>query len=303
VVNSPYRSANDCYNLPMRVFISVDMEGITGLVSWSQCSRPNGKFYDYGYARQMMTHDVNAAIRGARKAGATEIVVKDSHGNSKNLLIADLEPGVELISGEGRPGDGMMWGIGETQDGKPFDAAMLVGYHAKAGTLKGIMEHTITGGVHRMFLESGSSRIEMGEIGVAMLTAGAYGIPIVMISSDDLGCAEAKEHAPTIVTAETKTGLARYMGKLKHPSVTGPLIEEAAYQALQTKHTPFHVELPARVSLEFNRAEMAEMCMWLQGAERVDAYTVAGTFSDFHSLHKFCWACWMLSFKGVDTQD
>jgi len=76
----------------VKVYISADIEGITGLVSWSQCSRPDGKSFDYTFARRMMSHDVNAAIRGARAAGATEIVVKDSHGNSKNLLIEDLGP-------------------------------------------------------------------------------------------------------------------------------------------------------------------------------------------------------------------
>src|ERR1700733_200141 len=95
----------------------------------------------------MMSHDVNAAIRGARAAGATQIVVKDSHGNSKNLLIDDLEPGIELVSGHGSGNDGMMMGIDDT-----FDAAMLIGYHAMAGTLGGIMEHTITGGVHRLWV-------------------------------------------------------------------------------------------------------------------------------------------------------
>src|SRR5277367_1350336 len=108
----------------MRVYISADIEGITGLVSWSQCSRPDGNSYDYPFARRMMTHDVNAAVRGARKGGATDIVIKDSHGNSKNLLIDELESGVHLVSGHGCGIDGMMEGIDAA-----FDAAMLVGYH------------------------------------------------------------------------------------------------------------------------------------------------------------------------------
>src|SRR5687768_14334167 len=98
----------------MKVYISADIEGITGLVSWSQCSRPDGSSYDYQFARRMMTHDVNAAVRGARAAGATEVVIKDSHGNSKNLLIDGLEPGVQLVSGHGSGTDGMMEGIDDT---------------------------------------------------------------------------------------------------------------------------------------------------------------------------------------------
>src|ERR1700720_3709476 len=93
----------------VRVYISADIEGITGLVSWAQCSQPSGNVYDFGFARRMMTHDVNAAIRGARAAGASEVVVKDSHGVMKNLLVEDLEPGTRLVSGNGfGMTDGMM---------------------------------------------------------------------------------------------------------------------------------------------------------------------------------------------------
>ena len=92
----------------MKVYISADIEGITGLVSWSHCGRGDSQRWDFPFARRMMTHDVNAAIRGAKAAGASEIVIKDSHGNSKNLLIDELEPGVRLVSGHGSGIDGMM---------------------------------------------------------------------------------------------------------------------------------------------------------------------------------------------------
>ena len=184
----------------MKVYISADIEGITGLVSWSQCSRPDGNSYDYQFARRMMTHDVNAAVRGARAAGATEILIKDSHGNSKNLLIDMLEPGVRLISGHGSGTDGMMEGIDET-----FDAAMLVGYHGMAGATTGIMEHTITGGVHRIRVNGQLC----GEIGLSAGVAGRYGVPLVMISSDAVGCREAADLITGIETATTKDGLGR----------------------------------------------------------------------------------------------
>src|SRR5258708_2786980 len=131
----------------MKVFISVDIEGATGLVSFSQCGRPNGEHYDFGFARRMLTHDVNAAIRGFRAAGATQVVVKDAHATCKNLLIEDLEPGTELISGFGSRKDGMMDGIDES-----FDAAALVGYHGMAGALNALMEHALIGGLHRFWI-------------------------------------------------------------------------------------------------------------------------------------------------------
>ena len=95
----------------MKVFISVDIEGATGVASFSQCSRPDGSSYDYPFARRMLTGDVNAAIRGARAAGATEVVVKDSHAICKNLLIDELERDTQLISGMGAGTLGMMEGI------------------------------------------------------------------------------------------------------------------------------------------------------------------------------------------------
>jgi len=123
----------------------------------------------------MISHDVNAAVRGARRAGAERILIKDSHGNSKNLLIEDLEPGVELVSGHGSLTDGMMVGVDSS-----FGCAMLVGYHAMAGTLGGIMEHTITGGVHRLWGERRRNRRN----GSQRRGGGNLRVPLTMVSSD-----------------------------------------------------------------------------------------------------------------------
>ena len=200
----------------MNIYISADIEGITGLVSWSQCSCPDGKSFDYAFARRMMTHDVNAAIRGAWEAGATQVAVKDSHGNSKNILIEDLEPGTELISGHGSGTDGMVMGIDSS-----FDAAMLIGYHAMAGTQGGVMEHTITGGVHGIWING----IETGEMDLAAGVCGHLGVPIVTVSSDSAGCREAEALIPGVITTSTKEGYGRYMARLLHPSETGPAIQ------------------------------------------------------------------------------
>jgi len=279
----------------VKVYISVDIEGITGLVSWSQCSRPDGKSFDYAFARRMMSHDLNAAIRGARAAGATQIVVKDSHGNSKNLLIEDLEPGIELISGHGSGTDGMMMGI----DGS-FDAAMLVGYHAMAGTLGGIMEHTITGGVHRLWVNG----ILTGEMGLAAGVAGRYGVPIVTVSSDSAGCREAEALIPGVITTSTKEGFGRYMGRLLHPSETGPAIEKAAHDGLLNLAAvkPHLYSEPAHIKVEFNRAEEADMCARLISISRVDGYSVEGTYPTYQEAHRVVWNLMAMSFIGIDSQ-
>lgn len=280
----------------MRVYISADIEGITGLVSWSQCSRPDGKSFDYAFARRMMTHDVNAAIRGARAAGATDIVVKDSHGNSKNLLIEDLEPGVRLVSGHGAGTDGMMQGIDET-----FDCAMLVGYHAMAGTLGGVMEHTITGGVHRLWVNGH----ECGEIGLSAGVAGRYGVPIVMVSSDAAGCAEASALMPGIETAVTKEGIGRYMANLVHPAETALRIEVAAERAVAAHSSidPHRWNEPTLIRVEFNRAEEADMgAKLLSVPTRVNGYTCEGRYPTYQEAHRVVWNLMAMSFEGIAAQ-
>lgn len=262
----------------MRVYISADIEGVTGLVSWSQCGRPDGQHYDWPFARRMMLHDVNSAVRGARAAGATQVVVKDSHGCMKNLLIDDLEPGVELISGTGSGFQGMMEGIG---DG--FDAAMLIGYHAMAGTLHGIMEHTYTGGCHRLRINGQPA----GEIALSAGLAGEFGVPVVTVSSDEAGCAEASALIPGLSTFVTKFGFGRYMGRLLHPSETGPGIEAAAAAGVSGASTAtlWRPAVPITISIEFNRSEDADSCAGRLGVRRVDAYTCEQTFDSFKDAY------------------
>lgn len=262
----------------MKVFISADIEGVTGVVTWGQVGGPRSEHYDWPHARAMMTHDVNAAIRGARAAGATRVVVKDSHGGGKNLLVPDLEDGVELISGSGSGVLGMMEGIDEG-----FDCAFLVGYHGMAGTLHGIMEHTITGAVHRYWIND----VLSGEIAMSVATAGVVGVPVVMVSSDTAGCAEASTVVSGLHTAVVKEGLGRYMGRLLHPSETSTLIEDAAKAAVSTSSSisPWKPNEPVRVKIEFNRSEETDVACQMLGWERLDAYTIEFTADDWPTAH------------------
>jgi D-amino peptidase len=244
----------------------------------------------------MMTHDVNAAVRGARAAGATEILIKDSHGNSKNLILDELEPGVRLVSGHGSGTDGMMQGIDSS-----FDCAILVGYHAMAGTLGGVMEHTITGGVHRLWVND----VECGEIGLSAGVAGRLDVPLVMVTSDAAGCAEAEALIPRVETAITKVGVGRYMANLDHPSVTGPRIQETAERAVRNfaSVAPLVWDEPTTIRVEFNRAEEADMCAKLVHLPtRVNGYTVEGTYSSYEIAHRAAWNLMAMSFEGIGSQ-
>lgn len=262
----------------MRVYISADIEGVTGVVTWKQCGTPSSEHYDWPFARRMMTHDVNAAIRGARLGGASHIVVKDSHNVGRNLLVDELLEGVELISGTRASVDGMVDGIGAG-----FDALFLVGYHGMAGSTEGVMEHTIAGRVHRLWVNG----IETGEIGLSAMTAGHYGIPLVLVTSDDKGCEEASKLAKGVKTAVTKFGMGRYMGRLLHPSVTGRLIESAAKEAVTEARSiaPVLGVGPFEMKIEFNRSEEADETCLLAGWSRTDAYTVLGKFGSWQEAH------------------
>ncbi|MCB8933133.1 MAG: M55 family metallopeptidase [Fimbriimonadaceae bacterium] len=262
----------------MRVYISADIEGVTGVVTWGQTGGPRSEHYDWPHARRMMTHDVNAAIRGARAAGATRIVVKDSHGGGKNLLVSDLEAGVELLSGSGSGALGMMEGVDAG-----FDCAMLVGYHAMAGTTAGVMEHTISGNVHRYWING----MPAGEIAMSAATAGVCEVPLVLVSSDEAGCREAEELVPALKTAVTKHGIGRYMGRLLHPSETGPRIEAAAGDAVRSAGSiaPWVPQSPVVAKIEFNRSEEADAACQLLEWERIDAYTVVCTAPDWPTAH------------------
>jgi D-amino peptidase len=275
----------------VKAYISVDIEGATGIVSFSQCSRPESQYYDYAFARRMLTHDVNAAIRGLRAGGATEIVVKDSHATCKNLLIDELEPGTQLISGFGAAKDGMMDGIDAS-----FDVSLLVGYHGMAGLEKAMMDHALVGGLYRFWIND----VLAGEIAVSAAVAGAYGVPTILVTSDDVTCKEATDSIPGIHTYRTKDGFGRYMGQLLHPSVTGPGIEQAALEAVQSvgEIKPYVIEGPVTMRAEFRNTEEADLPALMEGVTRLDGYTLEWTRPDFMTAQRAALPIFNMSIQG-----
>ncbi len=261
------------------------------MVSWKTCGSSDAAHPDFAYARRMMTHDVNAAIRGARSAGAERIAIKDSHGSSRNLFIDELDPGVELISGTGSHEDGMMTGVGEG-----FDVAMLIGYHGMAGAENGVMEHTITGGVHRFELCGQPA----GEMSLSAMAAGAYGVPIVTVSSDDVGCAEAGALFPGVQVASVKQGYGRYMARCLHPSITAGMIYEAAATGMSAKVKPWVPQGPLHCLIEFNRQEHADYACRLPGASKQGAYTVTYEAKSPTELHRA--ARMLMALAGLGEQ-
>jgi len=162
----------------MKVYISCDMEGISGVVAGKQ-TEGNGE--EYKRAQKLMTDELNAAIEGALAGGATEILVNDSHGHMRNILIEELNPKAQLISGSPKPLL-MMQGIDAS-----FDAAFFIGYHAQAGTAYSVLDHTYAGIVYQVSLNGRP----MGETGLNAALAGYFGVPVVLVSGDKLLVEEA----------------------------------------------------------------------------------------------------------------
>lgn len=248
----------------MKVFISVDMEGITGITDWQQVSRNQP---EYQTGRSRMVGDCNAAIQGALDAGATEIVVNDAHDRMMNLVLDDLNPEARLISGIPKPLS-MMQGVEGT------DAAIFVGYHARTGTRTATMDHTYFGGAFSRVLLNDE---EVGEPELNAAIAGHFSVPVVFLSGDETVCRMVKESiGPWVQTAAVKTSVGRTAAECLHPEVSHPLIREGVRLGLNERRTarPVEVDCPARIEVEFFHTDMADSAAICPGAIRLDGRRV-----------------------------
>ena len=257
----------------LKVFISVDMEGIWGVVHADQTSPGTP---EYGSARKWMAQDVNAAIQGAFFAGATEVVVNDSHGSMRNIDPGDLDPRATLITGTPKPLS-MMQGIDPS-----FQACFLIGYHAKAGTQDAILDHTISGSVVRHIKVNGQ---ELPELGLNAAIAGSNGVPVVLVSGDTAVCRQAGEVlGKDVVTVAVKEAYGRTAAKLVPMLEARQKIEAGAKEALAKLGgaKPFKMPAPYTFEIGYHVSAQADMgAMLLPNIKRVDARTLAFTADDY----------------------
>ena len=256
---------------PKRVFISIDMEGISGIVGGGMTGR-DSKEYEVG--RRLMVGDLNAAVEGALEVGANEIVVCDAHGRMMNIQPEELHEAAHLIRGSPKK-DLMMSGISSD-----FDAALYVGYHSMKGTEKGVLAHTIFGGtVDGVFING----LETGEFGLNAALAGWHGVPSIFISGDAAVAAEAKSLVPNIRTAVVKWGVSRTAAKCLHPKKARALIKREVMDALENAEDiePYRVDEPVEVKLRFVNSTMADAASMLPYVERVDGRTVKFVFGKY----------------------
>jgi len=257
---------------PLKVFISVDMEGIWGVVHGDQV---NPATPDYNRARKWMVEDVNAAIEGLFDAGATEVVVNDSHGGMRNIQADDLDPRASLISGTPKPLL-MMQGIDAS-----FAACVFIGYHAKAGTAGAILDHTISSAAVRSIRING---MELPELGINGALAGYFSVPIVMLSGDAETCKQAKAVlGPETVVVAVKEGIGRTAARMLPREEARRLLREGAKEALpkRAKAVPFKLGPPLNFELDFHNSLQAELPLLIPQVKRTGGRSVAFTSNDY----------------------
>lgn len=257
-----------------KVYISVDMEGISGISGDDQLSADGG---EYGRSRKLMAEDANAAIRGAFAGGATEVLVNDSHGGQRNLLPEDLDPRARLISHSFKP-YGMVQGLDDS-----FDACIFVGYHAKASTPAGLFAHTGSGVVADVDVNGRS----VGEGGLNTLMAAWYGVPVVLVTGDDVAVAEVKAVATSARGVVVKKALNVRAVELQPLAAARGEIETAAREAVATSsRIPPRRTGPFRVRMRFKDTLIPFIVEGLPGLERTEPDTVSWTSDSMPAAYR-----------------
>lgn len=250
---------------PRKVYISADLEGISGVNSDNQTGAAGA---EYGRARKLMAEDVNAAIRGAFEGGATDVLVNDSHGGQRNLLPEDLDPRARLISHSFKR-HGMMEGLDES-----FDAVIFVGYHARAGTPRGLFAHTGSGVVRDLQVNGKS----VGEGGMNAILAQWYGVPVVMITGDDVAVEQQKETSPNVRGVVVKRAINSRAVELRPLADTRREIQVAAKESVAgaTRGAPAKLAEYV-VRMQFQNPTIPEVATAFREVRLVEPYTVEFT--------------------------
>jgi D-amino peptidase len=274
----------------MRVYVSVDMEGVAGVVHEDQTDPIDPRHAgEYNRFRRLMLGEANAAIEGALASGAERIVVNDSHWWMRNLLPDELHPAAELVSGSTKARS-MMEGVE-----LGFDAALFVGYHAMAGTARAVIDHTYTDRVHEARLNGRP----VGELAINAALAGTYDVPVALVSGDQALAAEARALlGPLVETVVVKEAVGRFAARSVSPSEACRRIREGVGAALGRAHAPFRLPPPIRLEVDFELAHMADMAELAPGSVRTGGRTVSYTHDDYREVFRAWRALYNLA--GVD---
>ena len=259
--------AADAQQRGLKVYISVDMEGIGGVASDQQLG-PTA--FEYARFREFMTAEAVAAVEGAREAGATEIVISDSHGNMQNLLIERFPDDVTIIRSSPRPLS-MMQGIDST-----FDAAIFIGYHSGTQNMRGVRAHTMSSARFAGIDLNGEPASE-SRINAAI--AGYFGVPVVLVSGDDAATSELKAVLGDVETAVVKRAIGFHSAAVMTPAASQALIKTKVKAALQRRGSfkPYVIRGPLQLDITFKSYRPAEILAYLPIVERTTAHSVRYT--------------------------
>jgi D-amino peptidase len=264
----------------VKVFVVSDMEGVAGIVKWGQTTGGE-KLYDEG--RVLYTEEINAAVRGAKSAGATEIVVMDCHGAGGdwefNSLVPDrLDPDCDYVVQE-------HWTEYTAFLEQGCDAALFVAMHAKAATPDGVMSHTVSGQAWRELQFNGTS---VGETGINAALCGTWNCPVLLVTGDEAVCREATALLGRgLTTVAVKTGLGRFSARQVPPQRARQMIEDGARRALQDLRAvePYDPGRPCEIRIEFTAPDRLVEYRNRKGVEQVDDLTLVSKADDW-------WTAW-----------
>jgi D-amino peptidase len=255
----------------VRVYISVDMEGIAGVSHPAPTRRGDA---GYPAACDLMTAEANAAIEGALAGGASDVLVNDSHGGMYNLVPTDMHPAARLL--QGQKAWSMVAGAAPGGDGQPrFDVALFVGYHARAGHPLGTIAHTFSA----VPVETRLNGRPTGEYGVNALALGAWGIPVGLVAGDDALAAEVEDWLPWAERVVVKEAHGTSAAASLQASAAGERLRTAAERAVRRAAAGdlevLDVARPVVIEVDHRRGLEADYAAIQPGAERVGDRTVA----------------------------
>lgn len=275
----------------MRILISADAEGVTGITSTNELlfGKPH-----YEFLRQMMTDDVNAAIDGAFAGGASHVVVNDSHWTMTNILIERLDPRADLIKGFHK----YLCMVEHVQDA---DAVFFLGYHARTGDSDGVANETILG---REIVEICMNGRPVGESEINAAICGHFGVPVIFASGDNLYEQELRQTLPDIEFGLTKIALDRWTARCFPPQRSHANIRAAAQRAVERakrgEFSPYRLSGEVELSVTFTSTAEALMASLVPGSERRTPRTVAYRAADAVSAWKGFFACLLLGWSATD---
>ena len=260
----------------MKLFLSTDIEGTSGIVAWEQIIEGNA---EYEQGRRLLTNEVNAVISGALEAGSAEFVVNDSHHYMRNLHPQDLLGEATLITGKHKPLY-MMEGLDTS-----FDGVCFVSYHGSIGAEHAVLSHTYNPGAIWEVRINGEV---VGESAINALVAAHYDVPIIFISGDEVTAQEARNIAPNAEKVVVKQSLGRFAAAHIHPTIACELLRKGASRAVSNVNNmrPPVFQQPVSLEVTFLVADMAEMALWVRGVERVGPRTIVMSSENLLDLYR-----------------